>query len=296
MVLSHAISKALIDKGLKFSWFPGHMYKATKELYARLNDIDIFIEIRDARQPYSSMNYQVDDIIKSKQKKKIVIFNKYDLCDNPVTLKAIKRLQSQGVSAMPTSAINRLNLRKQIELARLENPPKYQQTVGNWLMIGGMPNIGKSTILNTMRKQASKLSGKPISKVTKSPGETRHLFGFKINEKPLAWMVDTPGLMVPDVGSAEVGLKLCQVGCVRDKMIDKEILVNFMIEELHKKKKYKYVEHYGLFDKVKDGNDLTLKIRQRFGEMHYDRTYTRILEDFNLGKFGKVTFDEVDLS
>ena len=145
---SSVVGKSVAEAMTKYSWFPGHMYTSTEKLYKRLNDIDVFIEIRDARLPYSSLNYQVDDLIKSKQKKKIVIFNKYDLCHNAVTQVAIKRLKSMGIEAIPTSAINRLNLRKIIEMARLTNPPKYKQTIGTWLMIGGMPNVGKSTILN----------------------------------------------------------------------------------------------------------------------------------------------------
>lgn len=92
------------------------------------------------------------------------------------------------------------------------------------MMIGGMPNVGKSTVLNTLRKQANNLPGTPITKVTKLPGETRNLFGFKVNLSPLAWMVDTPGLMVPNIEDNEVGLKLSLVGCVKDKIVGKQMI------------------------------------------------------------------------
>ena len=66
----------------KITWFPGHMYKATNEVIKKFKDIDIYIEVRDARVPYSSMNYEIDDLIRTARKKKITIFNKYDLCNN----------------------------------------------------------------------------------------------------------------------------------------------------------------------------------------------------------------------
>ena len=80
-----------------------------------------------------------------------------------------------------------------------------------------------------MRKQANKLPGKPVTKVTKKPGETKHIFGFKINQTPLAWMVDTPGLMVPSIDDPETGLKLALVGCVREGIVEKELLVNYSL-------------------------------------------------------------------
>jgi ribosome biogenesis GTPase A len=89
----------------KFSWFPGHMYKATNELKEKLSSIDVFIEIRDARLPYTSLNEDVDDMIKSSQKKKIVLFNKYDLCNSRVTLQAIQNLNKMGVQGFAASAI-----------------------------------------------------------------------------------------------------------------------------------------------------------------------------------------------
>jgi ribosome biogenesis GTPase A len=252
---SSVVAESVAQAMVKYSWFPGHMYTATRELYKRLNDIDVFIEIRDARLPYSSLNYEVDNLLQDKQKRKIVIFNKYDLCHNSVTHVAIKRLQKLGVEAIPTSAINRLNLRKIIEMSRLKNPPKYQQTVGSWLMIGGMPNVGKSTILNTMRQQAARLKNGEITKSTKTPGQTRHLFGFRVNDKPLAWMVDTPGLMVPNIDDPEIGIKLALVGCVKESMVEKELLVNYLIEQLHKRNNYTYMKKYGLTEKVKNGKD-----------------------------------------
>jgi ribosome biogenesis GTPase A len=134
----------------KINWFPGHMHKALKELEKKTADVDIFLEIRDARLPYSTRNAEFDTIIRKAQKKKIIIFNKIDLCDQTRTKKIIDDYNRLGIHCYYMSAKTHENMKNLMEYIKSNLPLKYK-TVGIWLMICGMPNVGKSTIINQIR-------------------------------------------------------------------------------------------------------------------------------------------------
>ena len=283
-----------IPEVAKITWFPGHMHRATNQLLERVKDMDVFIEIRDSRLPYSSMNYELDDIIKTARKKKIVIFNKYDLCNHQVTLKAIDNLRKLGVHGFPTSAINKVNLRKLVETSHSVLPPKFDTSVGAWMLIGGMPNIGKSTIINKLRQQAPKIRGNYITKVSKTASETRHLKGFRISDKPNSWLIDTPGLMVPSVIENDMAVKLSLVGCIKDKILGPDLLVELLYEFFKIYNQKEYVRYYELRYEPRSAKEWIDMLRNRFLEMDEARTCTRILDDFRAGRLGKITLDDID--
>ena len=278
-----------------YNWFPGHMYRATNQLKEQMTNYDVFIEIRDARLPYSSMNYELDDMIKLTGKKKIVIFNKYDLCNAGVTQKAIKNLEELGMHGFATSAINKVNLQRIIRIAREIVPPKFHSSIGTWMMIGGMPNIGKSTIINSLRQQAPQIRGKYITKTSKTATETRHITGFKISKNPHAWLIDTPGLMVPSLIEPEVAIKLGLVGCIKDTIIGRDIILEFLLAFWKEYDQQEYLNFYGLKHHPETATDLILILRKKFLEYDYERTAFRILNDFRMGKLGRATLDQVDL-
>lgn len=279
----------------KVSWYPGHMYVAMNKLKDTMRDIDIFIEVRDARLPYSTLNYEVDDLIKKACKHKIVIFNKYDLCNHQVTLKAIKNLKDVGMNGFAVSAVNNINLAHIIKMTREMIPPKHEKSIGSWMLIGGMPNVGKSTIINKLRQQAPKIRGKYITKTSKSPAETRIISGFKVSISPNAWLVDSPGMMLPSIQEGEMGLKLSLIGCISDKIVGKPILIDYM---LHAFKRYNvddYVKTYNLRGVPESSEEMITQLRERYLHYDTDRTCQMILDDFRAGKLGRITLDEVDL-
>ena len=98
------VSKILAEIPDKINWFPGHMHKTTQELLKSLSDIDYFLEIRDSRVPFSSKNFELDTIITNAQKKKIILFNKYDLCNQKVTSQVISSFNKIGIYCFPISA------------------------------------------------------------------------------------------------------------------------------------------------------------------------------------------------
>ena len=113
-------------------------------------------------------------------------------------------------------------------------------------MIGGMPNLGKSTIINKLRLQAPTIRGNYVTKVSKSAAETKHLGGFKISEDPKTWIMDTPGIMVPSLIEEEMALKLSLVGSIKDDIYGRIILGEYLFEILKKDKSKTYIKKYGL--------------------------------------------------
>lgn len=276
------------------SWFPGHMYRAHKLMREKIKWIDVFIEVRDARVPLASKNIEIDMMLEEFKKPKIIIFNKYDLCNQRITNQYIENLKKAKIESIAVSAENKKNISKILGLAKSIKPIKYN-TVGMWLMIGGMPNVGKSSIINALRKQATTLSHKDVTKATSTPCQTTYVTGFKINEDPLAFLVDTPGVMVPRITDQEVGLKLALVGCIRDKIVDKEILIQYLFEVLHKQKLFKYVEKYSMEKPCQNYHEVLRRVNTKYSHHNMEATYDLILSHFREGLLGKLTIDDITL-
>jgi len=277
------------------NWFPGHMYKATKLVKENIKNIDVFLEIRDARVPYSSRNHELDAIIQEHNKPKVILFNKMDLCNQPLTNKVINDFNNTKIHSIGLSAQMGVNIAKITQKAKELRPAKFN-TVGMWMMVGGMPNVGKSTILNALRNQShTPETKKSVAKTGPLPCVTRGVSGFKINQNPVMFVVDTPGIMVPRILDEEAGLKLSIVGCIKDTIVGKDILVDYLVSFLNKKKVYKYVKHYELPAPVSRGYDLIQYVNDKYKHNNLEATYDMILGHFRDGKIGRVTFDDVIL-
>lgn len=286
------LSKSKAFNPEKINWFPGHMHKATNDLRANLSSIDLFLEVRDARLPLSSKNFEIDETLRMAQKSKLILFNKYDLCNQRVTSQAIDKFNSVGINCLTISAKEGKNLEKLTNYLKQKQSIKYK-TVGLWMMIGGMPNVGKSTIINNLRE--STLSNKKaIAKATPLPCTTKNINGFRISENPLSYLVDTPGIMVPKILDNETGLKLALVGCIRDKITGKEPVIEYMVWALNKLKVRAYVDFYGMTGIAKTAEELVFHCREKYKQFNYETTYDMILKDFRDGKLGKVSLDDLE--
>lgn len=164
------------------------------------------------------------------------------------------------------------------------------------MMIGGMPNVGKSTIINKLRQQAPKIRGKYITKTSKSPAETRIISGFRVSLSPNAWLVDTPGIMLPSIKSGDLGLKLSLIGCINDKIVGRQLLVDYLIECINKYQCNDIVDYYGLNRLPQTSDELLTHIRQRLLLPDVERSAQVVLDDFRSGKLGCMTLDDIDLS
>ncbi len=170
--------------------------------------------------------------------------------------------------------------------------------MGAWVLIGGIPNVGKSTIINALRRKDEQInhSKKSGAKVGGVPCITKSINGFKIVSDPPTFMMDTPGIIIPKIReSSEDGLKLSVCNNIRDGIIEPELVCDYLLYKLNKDAVFNYVNRYSLpmrrpTDSV---HDLGNAIMERFKLVERSAAYQAFLRDFRDGKIGSITFDEL---
>lgn len=193
-------------------WFPGHMHKARKEIEEALPSIDVIIEVLDARIPFSSENPLISKI--RKDKPVIKVLNKRDLADSQMTAKWITHLeQEKGVKAMAITTEIPSEVHKIMELCRKLAPHREEIGKNIRTMIMGIPNVGKSTIINT-------LVGRVVAKTGNQPAVTRQQ--QRINLQNGVVLSDTPGILWPKVENPHSGFRLAATGAIKDTAMEYE--------------------------------------------------------------------------
>ena len=285
---------------MNIQWFPGHIARARREIKDHLKYVDIVIEVIDARCPMSSINFLSEDI---KSKLHLVILNKIDLVNEYDLVKFINWLKDdvkKSVGNLKEFGIVLLDSRnnniKRIvdrEIDRLCNEiinnAKDKGIVNRQLkaMVVGMPNVGKSTFINSYVK-------KKVNNVANTPGVTKNLQWAKISDKLL--LLDTPGVTIPKFEDENSGINLAFVGSINDDIVEKQELAF----ELIKKVKDRYFEDLSIRYKLKDTNkeseciDIINEIAKNIvsfkkgGDIDYEKVSNIIINDFRKGYIGKI--------
>lgn len=280
----------------QFQWYPGHMAKAERELKEFLPLVDIVIELRDARIPYSSKNPVIDTLIKDKYR--LILLNKSTLADKKETQKWIKSLTKDNTYALDIDCITGYNLNKIVpmiktilkeKLDKLREKGLVNKTIRSTVV--GIPNVGKSTFIN-------KMTGKKVSVVGDKPGVTKHLSWFKVNDD--LQILDTPGILWPKFESEEVGIKLSICQGIKDEIIDIYKVCMYSLLYIASKYPNRLIERYNLdnIDTSDDGIHLLEDIARKRGfiqkgaKIDYDRTIVYVLNDVRSNKLGAITFEE----
>ena len=262
-------------------------------LSERVNKVDLFIEVRDARWPFISHNVLLDELIPP-HKKRIVIYNKADLAYPKSTSKYLQYTKEvEKYEWFEMSARRHVNIDKFISYVKNSVNPQFK-TIGNWMMIGGIPNVGKSTIINSLRKKeedidsSKRRSGAQVGAV---PWITRSITGFKVMLEPLTYLIDTPGIIQPKILHNEDGLRLWAIGSIRDGIVDHEIVVDYILYMLNKKGIKTYWDFYGLSSPTEKLDVILNKLKEKYGRNSKHNAYIAFLNDFREGNLGKITFD-----
>uniref|UniRef100_A0A4W2IDA1 Mitochondrial GTPase 1 n=1 Tax=Bos indicus x Bos taurus TaxID=30522 RepID=A0A4W2IDA1_BOBOX len=216
-------------------WFPGHMAKGLKKMQSSLRLVDCIIEVHDARIPLSGRNPLFQETLGLKPH--LLILNKMDLADLKEQQKIIQHLEREGIKHVVfTNCVKDENVKQHVEYC---------------IMVIGVPNVGKSSLINSLRRQHLR-KGK-ATRVGGEPGITRAVMSrIQVCERPLMFLLDTPGVLAPRIPSVETGLKLALCGTVLDHLVGEETLADFLLYTLNRHQLSGYVQHYGLGEACDD--------------------------------------------
>ena len=272
-------------------WFPGHMAKAKREVSEKLKFVDIVFELVDARLPLSSRNPLLNQILQ--QKPRIILLNKADLADPKQTTQWIEYFKKQGITALAINAQESQGIKQIVPLAKAALKEKIARDKARGLkprairaMILGIPNVGKSTLLN-------RLIGKKIAQTGNKPGVTKGQQWLKLgNELEL---LDTPGILWPKFDDEAIGMKLALTGAIKDQLLHLDDLTICGLDFFARFYPGHIQTRYAFADESLLGGELIMQLSQGLGfRDDYDRACERIIHDIRQGKLGRFTLDRIE--
>ena len=286
------------EKGFQknsINWYPGHMAKTRREISEKLNLIDIVYEVIDARMPRSSKIVDIDDLIKNKPR--LLIMTKYDLCDKNETNKFIKYYEELGYQVIPVDLMTGTNVSKIIDASEVVLKEENEKRKSKGLkprniraLILGIPNAGKSTLIN-------RLVGKKSAGVGNKPGFTKSLSWIRIHKN--IDLLDTPGILWPKLEDQEAAHILASFSSIKEEILNEDQIAGFILRKLYELYPKALEERYGIVDLDEDLIEAYDMIASRRGTLtrggvaDYERVSRIILQDFKNGYFGPVTFDRL---
>jgi len=298
------------------NWFPGHMHKGLKDMQRKVIDVDCVIEVHDARLPFSGRNTTFKETI-SGVKPHILVLNKEDLVPKQNREEIIQKIKESdpiisevmfaNASSGECPSLKTL-LPKSIKL--IEKSNRYHR-VGDpqkIIIIIGIPNVGKSTIINKLRNANLHSKGK-ATKVGATPGVTRVVQEkIRISNRPLVYLLDTPGISKPNVKDMHVGMKLACCNTLNDMVIGQLYICDYLLWYLNTHHHFDYVEYMGLTEPEQDCHLMLAKSALTSGNIvekyqhgvmkkmpDYDYVAMKFLQGYRKGYFGRFYLDEDQL-
>lgn len=274
------------------NWYPGHMKKTRELIQQNLKMVDAVVEVIDARIPSSSRNPIIDELVKSK--KRIIILNKSDLSDaeaNKVWEKYFKEHGNLVLTMNCMSGSGASQLLKLLGRLRDEKNKDQVRQKPYRLMIVGVPNVGKSSLIN-------RLTGKKSAQTGDRPGVTK---GKQwLNLPGNMQLLDTPGILWPKFEDPNVGLNLAFCGSIKDEILDVATLALELVKVLQRDYPQLLIERYKLEDVCENALETMETIAMKRGcimpgkRIDYDRVANVLLDEFRAGRIGRITLEKVD--
>ena len=276
-------------------WFPGHMAKTKRLIIEHLKAVDVAAELLDARIPLASANPMVEELLSGKPR--IVILNKADLADPGMTKAWESYYKRKGVAAVSMSCGNGKDKKKFLRLIKEAAGPMLEKwkrrglkTRSARIMILGIPNVGKSTLINF-------ISGTAAARTANTPGHTRGKQWVRLSQG--LDLLDTPGVLWPKFEDQVAALRLAATGAIAGDVFDADTVVPELMRVLARTAPDALREKYGIEDVAADPQILLAQAGIRRGcilpggAIDYARAQTMILNDFRSGKLGRITLDAV---
>lgn len=283
----------LRDDNLNINWYPGHMKKTKDLMKANLKLVDVVVELLDSRIPYSSKNPDIDTLMAGKPR--VVLLNKSDISDRAKLNKWINYYKEQGIKAITIDAMKGTGVNRIVDECKnavkdkmdsLKEKGRKERAIR--IMIVGVPNVGKSSLIN-------KLTGRRSTQTGDRPGVTKGKQWVKLRGN--LELLDTPGILWPKFEDQDVALNLAFTRAIKDEILDVETLALRLIEKLMVIEPEKLAARYKLDELGESGIETMDMIAQKRGfitgrkEIDYTRTATTVLNEFRTGKLGNITLE-----
>ena len=277
------------------NWYPGHMKKTKEEIMKNIKLVNLVVEIVDSRAPISTKNPDIDNMINNKPK--VIVLTKKDLAKEDSIGTFISYYNQKNINAVAIDATKKTGISPLLKLLDTIKEENYQKNKEKGMikkplriMIVGIPNVGKSTLIN-------QIIGKKSAKTGNTPGITKSQQWIKI--KGDIELLDTPGILWPQIENKEVAEKLSFLGSIRDKVVEIEDIYYEFIQYLIRNNMQKTLfEEFEINENEEDFEEISKIIAKKRGflqkgEIDYFKLANAVLNDFRNGKYGKVQLDNV---
>ena len=280
-------------------WYPGHMTKAVRQMKEDIKLIDVVIELVDARIPISSRNPDIDSLAVNKSR--VIVLNKADLADDRATEAWIKYFEEQGLIAVKLNSKNGNGIKQVKDAIAKASEAKMARDRARGILnrpvraiVGGIPNVGKSTFINSF-------AGRAVTKTGNKPGVTKGKQWIRLNKQ--VELLDTPGILWPKFEDKMTAEHLAFIGSIKDEIIEKRELAIKFITEIEARYEGIISKYYDFENVENNGNNIEFAMQilslisekraliKKGGEADINKASVMLLDDFKNGRLGKITLE-----
>ena len=276
---------------MNIQWYPGHMTKAKRAMSKDVKIVDLIIEMTDARAPLATRNPDIDEL--GRGKARIIILNKADMAEDRANKLWEEYFKNLGYETLLMDSREKSKIKKLISVIDKACESKRERDKKKGIlnrpiraMVTGIPNVGKSTLINS-------IANRSIAKTGNKPGVTKGNQWIKLNKS--VELLDTPGILWPKFEDEKIGEKIAFIGSINDMIIDSRVLAIELLNLFIKNKKEVLKEKFST--ELEDANEILIEIAKQKGcikkgnEYDYDKAADAFINDFRSGRLGKITLE-----